>query len=71
VGLGASAVDALPSVQFLEDREVVCPTGSFVVIPRALDDIFAAQDELTISVVGLIEPMLRGWLRAGVAIGSR
>jgi TolB-like protein len=27
---------------------------------RALDDIFAVQDELTISVIGVIEPSLRG-----------
>ncbi|MEO7395780.1 MAG: adenylate/guanylate cyclase domain-containing protein, partial [Candidatus Limnocylindria bacterium] len=48
VRIAAQLIDASSGVHIWADR-----------YDRALDDIFAVQDELTISVVGVIEPTLR------------
>jgi adenylate cyclase len=48
VRITAQLIDATSSVHLWADR-----------FDRALDDVFALQDELTISVVGAIEPSLR------------
>jgi adenylate cyclase len=48
VRIAAQLIDAVSGTHIWADR-----------YDRALDDIFAVQDELTISVVGVIEPTLR------------
>ena len=48
VRIAAQLIDAASSTHIWADR-----------YDRALDDIFAVQDEITISVVGVIEPRLR------------